>query len=226
MGGDGGPESSEWATSWDRLRASSWDKVLDFHSFTCNRFLLMEESVIIFSISRIFDDGSSCLMMIMRRSVALFSKFFFCAKSRELKFCVSKLTTTFPVSNNQSCLSWRHTCCILDPWSSLIASCLILIQLDCILQHLANAECAPSLVHLLLLVSLAGSKGSVDDAHPLILLRYTRRLQVMQPELWPKARSILSRFLETFPRDIIHGQKVAYDIRRCAKCIIFENEQT
>jgi hypothetical protein len=92
--------------------------------------------------------------------------------------------------------------------------------------HLANAECAPSLVHFLLLVSLAGSKGSVDDAHPLILLRYTRRLQVMQPELWPKARSILSRFLETFPRDIIHGQKVAYDIRRCAKCIIFENEQT
>ncbi len=34
-----------------------------------------------------------------------FSKFFFCAKSRELKFCVSKLTTTFSVSNNQSCLS-------------------------------------------------------------------------------------------------------------------------
>ncbi len=38
--------------------------------------------------------------------------------------------------------------------------------------QLANVECAPSLVHLLLLVSLAGLKGSVDDEHPLILLSY------------------------------------------------------
>jgi hypothetical protein len=45
---------------------------------------------------------------------------------------------------------------------------------------MANVGHTPSLAHLLLLVSLAGSKGTVDGAHPLILLRYARRLQVIQ----------------------------------------------
>ncbi len=48
--------------------------------------------------------------------------------------------------------------------------------------QLANVERAPSLVHLLLLVSLAGLKGTVDGSHPLIrvLLHrdYARRLPV------------------------------------------------
>ena len=44
--------------------------------------------------------------------------------------------------------------------------------------QLANAECAPSLAHLLLLVSLAGLKGTIDGTHPQI--HYPRRLQVIQ----------------------------------------------
>jgi hypothetical protein len=45
-------------------------------------------------------------------------------------------------------------------------------------QQLANVERAPSLAHLIL-VSLAGLKGTVDGTHLLILFRYARRLQVI-----------------------------------------------
>ncbi len=58
-----------------------------------------------------------------------------------------------------------------------------LLKKDRSSSWLANVDRAPSLAHwhLLLLVSLAGLKGTVDHgAYPQILLCYARRLQVIQ----------------------------------------------